>query len=217
MSTMGELRLPVSKAFEFYSILKNTMKNYLVRNSNVKVEISFGGSLLRRFDKKDLPLDQQPTVGDLDVVLITDTGLIPRELKDYFVRNSQPNKDGVFSYIIKAFGVQQANIISNIKGFKGFQIDINSCLVSEYDTMMLTKIGNASFVRCIRGLAKDKGYKLNNKALYKIDPVTNGMTPLSSNAREIFRILNLEWIDPKDRDNDELLREVFKSHYRTQD
>lgn len=217
MSTMGELRLPVSDAFKLYSMLKNTMKNYLVKNSNVKIDISFGGSLLRRFDKKDLPIDQQPTVGDLDIVLITDTGLIPRELKDYFIKNSQPDKNGVFAYQIKAFGIKQANIISNIKGFKGFQIDLNSCLVSEYETMMLTKIGNASFVRCIRGLAKDKGYKLNNTALYKVDSVTNGCIPITSNAREIFRILNLEWIEPKDRDNDELLREAFKSHYRTQD
>jgi DNA polymerase/3'-5' exonuclease PolX len=74
------------------------------------------------------------------------------------------------------------------------QVDVLNLPFDQYYSGVLYFTGNADFGVALRGYAKLKGYKLNQKGLF-----ANGKVITPSSEKEIFDILDLVYIEPEDR------------------
>jgi len=113
-------------------------------------------------------------LGDLDVVF-EDTPAVRRRLSSLwgFQKNGKVKRSGLFM---------------------GMQIDVNLATVENWGAMLLFATGSGKFNINMRGIAKRRGYKLNQYGLW------NGETCLASKTEhEIFNVLNLPYQLPEER------------------
>lgn len=81
-------------------------------------------------------------------------------------------------------------------GAKVRHLDIR-LVEEEYVHSYLLYFGSgAVFSKWIRGVAKDKGYKLNEKGIYDLK---NGNHIKTKTEKDIFKVLGVEWVEPEDR------------------
>jgi len=113
-------------------------------------------------------------LGALDVVM-EDTPAVRRRLSSLwgFQKNGKVKRSGLFMEM---------------------QIDVNLATVENWGAMLLFATGSGKFNINMRGIAKRRGYKLNQYGLW------NGETCLASKTEhEIFNVLNLPYQLPEER------------------
>jgi DNA polymerase/3'-5' exonuclease PolX len=74
------------------------------------------------------------------------------------------------------------------------QVDILLCPRGTYFAALLYFTGSAVFNEAMRGLAKARGFRLNQNGLYR-----NGRFIAVSSEEEIFRVIGLNYVPPHDR------------------
>lgn len=74
------------------------------------------------------------------------------------------------------------------------QVDILLCPRETYFAALLYFTGSAVFNEAMRGLAKARGFRLNQNGLYR-----NGRSIAVSSEEEIFRVIGLNYVPPHDR------------------
>lgn len=79
------------------------------------------------------------------------------------------------------------------------QIDVLNLPYESYWAGVLYFTGDWQFNNIVRGYAKKHGYRLNQKGIYKTIGGKLKLIPVKS-EKEIFDILKLQYIEPKDRD-----------------
>ena len=169
MSTMGLRSFTIKDGLHIYDDLKGK----LLSTGKVN-EVYFGGSLCRHQTEVDR------LINDIDLVILTDDGRIPFESREFL-------KDHKFL----RFGNKKASILYENE----LQIDLNATTNDCLGPCMLTQIGDSIFNVSMRGRAKEMNYKLNEYGLY--DRATNQL--VTNSVAEIFKLLNLEYIDPSKR------------------
>lgn len=79
------------------------------------------------------------------------------------------------------------------------RIDIRYIKRSELATSLLYFTGSGIFNRNMRTYALKKGYKLNEYGLFKMKDGKPGFKMATKEEKDIFRILGLEFVEPRDR------------------
>jgi DNA polymerase/3'-5' exonuclease PolX len=156
---------------------------------------------------KELVPILQSLVGKYKIILV---GAFRREAKytkDIDVMLVSDNEEDLYSFVNKMKEYTETHIynIGPLKCSmvvlinKYYRIDVFRCPVAEEPTMLLHSTGSKDFNIMIRSIAKKKGYKLNDKGLYKRE--TNQLIPIHSEA-DVFKVLELEFVEPRDRTKD---------------
>ncbi len=77
---------------------------------------------------------------------------------------------------------------------KWFRVDVFRCAKDEAPAHLLYSTGSAQFNILMRSIAKNKGYLLNQKGLFR------GQTLVKTTSeKEIFEILGMKWREPHER------------------
>ncbi|AMN83543.1 DNA polymerase beta family protein [Faustovirus] len=79
------------------------------------------------------------------------------------------------------------------------QVDIFYAQPSEYIPHILYATGSAEHNEYVRGVAKQKGYRLNQIGLFKITRGNNMKKITLHTERELYDILKIPYVEPKDR------------------
>jgi len=172
MGTLNEVKLKIPEALKVFDEYRKLLKQL-----DPSSYVEFAGSLLRNLN------DEEYEVNDLDLVIINDEGVLKSTLKMYFCTN--PN------YTVKSFGNQKA-IMTHVSGI---QVDMNAVTPKFKDAAMLTYIGDSVFNVSMRGLAKSKGWILNEYGLYTRD----WTKCIAITQKGIFEALGLKYIEPSER------------------
>ncbi|MBI2819987.1 MAG: DNA polymerase/3'-5' exonuclease PolX [Acidobacteria bacterium] len=153
--------------------LAQELQAYLAAASGVK-SVTSAGSLRRGCE----------TIGDLDLLV---TGGRPENVAEHFLKF--PNISEVIAH--------GENKIS-VKLKEGIQVDLRMLEPSSYGAAMQYFTGSKAHNVVLRDRAKRMGYKLNEYGLFRIadDARVAGKT-----EQEIYRALELEYIEPEMREN----------------
>jgi ribosomal protein L19 len=140
------------------------------------IEITIVGSYLRgkSFSK------------DIDVMIISKGNVINK-----YIQQLKAKTD----IVIYSNGPSKASLLLNYQK-KYYKLDIFKATPTEKITMKLYLTGSASFNMMLRNKAKLAGYTLNQRGLFKKGKL--GPVPLS-NDTDLFKILKLNYINPKNR------------------
>jgi DNA polymerase (family 10) len=158
-------RIPLSKARKIASsILKELKKIPYVRKAIA------AGSLRRR----------KPTVGDLDIVVLTDKS---EKVTEKIVKMKFVNK-------ILGKGKEKATIITK----QGLQIDFRFFNEDGFGSGLLYFTGSKQYNISLREIAMKKGLKLNEYGLFKGSEKIAGRT-----EKEVFEALGLKFVPPEKR------------------
>ena len=136
--------------------------------NNVKYQIC--GSLRR----------ERPIVNDVDMVVSIPTLEIYKILKPRLG----------MSAILTKKGDKYGNFV-----IEGVQFDFNYASPESWGAMVLFATGSGLFNIIMRGIAKNQGYKLNEKGLFMGEDCIAGRT-----EEQIFDALGLEYLPPQERE-----------------
>ena len=136
----------------------------------------------------------QETVGDLDILVISKK---PSKVMDFFV--SMPEVKAVHS---------KGNTKSSVRLRIGLDADLNIYPSESYGAIKLAFTGDKYHNVKLREIAIDKGYKLNEYGLFKIQnskiknqndksKLKNERLVAGKTEEEIYEKLGLEWIPPE--------------------
>lgn len=114
------------------------------------------------------------TLGDIEVVIESDDPSLPERLRSLGFSG----------------GEKQLKML-----YKGHQIDLYISPSHCIGAMLLHCTGSANFNPWLRGIAKAKGFKLNQWGLWDLDYFVAGKT-----EEEIFSVLGMQYIRPQDRE-----------------
>ena len=124
---------------------------------------------------------------DIDLIVCTKTGKIEPILQ--LLKNKNILKDYLHSSENDILGIVK------IKEFY-YRIDIK-CIIQKYFYSYLLYFGSGKyFSKYIRGIAKEKGYKLNR---YGITNLKTKEIKTFRSEEAIFKFLNIPYYDPKER------------------
>ena len=126
------------------------------------------------------------TVGDLDILALTETQKVASEAMDVFV--SMPEVIGVYS---------KGPTRSSIRLRSGMDVDLRVLRKESYGAGLIYFTGSKEHNIELRRLAIKKGLKLNEYGLYKGDKIVAG-----KNEAEIYEYLGLQYIPPEIRENE---------------
>jgi DNA polymerase (family 10) len=134
---------------------------------------------------------KKPFSKDIDVMIVSnDLNIINKYLK-YMA--------GIFDYTqVYSQGPNKASVLIQSKSTY-FKIDIFVSPIKYQYAMLLYAIGSKQFNIKMRGIAKRKGYILNQYGLFKM-PVNDSSTPVKvKSEKDFFKILEMPYVIPKDR------------------
>lgn len=156
------------------------------------------GKLLGSYRRK------MKTSNDIDFTITHKKYITKKDLED-------SNKQFIKKIVkkLKKEGYILDNIIDNPdRTYRGFfklgkkypvrQIDIKIVPYESYPTAILHSTGSGSFNEYMRGIAKKKGYKLNEYGLYKLKNKKEKRMKVES-EKDIFKILDMEYVKPAKR------------------
>ncbi|MFC1524908.1 DNA polymerase/3'-5' exonuclease PolX [Planctomycetota bacterium] len=135
-------------------------------------QISPAGSLRR----------MQETVGDIDILV---TGEHPQKIIDYFIHLPQVKN-------VLAAGETKASII--LDGER--QVDLRVVEESSYGAALQYFTGSKAHNIRLRGMAKERGLKINEYGVFKDDRRLAGET-----EKDVYQTLKLPWIPPELRED----------------
>jgi len=130
--------------------------------------------------------------GDIDMILVD-----PKNKKDLLRKLVEELKHsnlvlGTFSFGDTKF----SGIIKTPYSYRARQLDILFVPYEDYHTALLHFTGSGILNRRMRLIAKDKGYKLSEKGLFK----GKKKIPIKS-ERQVFEILNIPYLEPHERES----------------
>ena len=184
-------RIPRSEMLEYQKILLECANKI-----DPKLKLSINGSFRRKI----------PTSGDIDVLITSDgnTSIMRKKLIDYLK---------VKGYIVEtlANGKKKFMGISKLPNFDKYRhIDIIDSSKECYPFGVLYFTGSGGFNAKMRGIALEKGFSLNE---YRFSdrktkiPISEKVIfdklgkPIFENEKDIFRFLDMEYVEPEDRIN----------------
>lgn len=157
----------ISRAFP----LAEAIIAYLRANASVE-RIEAGGSLRR----------WRETVGDIDLVVMTSR---PEEVSRAFIE--MPSVKGVL-----AAGETKASVVLQ----EGIQVDLRMVEARSWGAALQYFTGNKDHNIRLRGMAQDRGLKLNEYGVFR------GEEPIAGAEEEdVYRALGLPWIPPELRED----------------
>ncbi len=179
----GKSQKSILKAINQKSIAKERIpydkairiaKDYLDYMNKCKYieKIEYAGSLRR----------EKESIGDIDILA---TGKKPKLILQHFLNYEKINN-------VLSAGKTKSSIIlhSNI------QVDLRIVKVENFGAALMYFTGSKQFNIKIRTLALKKGYKVNEYGLFKGKNRIAGET-----EEEIFKILSMDYVSPKDRED----------------
>ncbi|RLE38062.1 hypothetical protein DRJ17_05055 [Candidatus Woesearchaeota archaeon] len=93
--------------------------------------------------------------------------------------------------------------------FNGIQFDLHFAREGEWGARLLYLTGSAEFNIDMRTIAKRMGFLLNEYGLFKRD---TGELVASVTEEEIFEALNMDFVDPKDREKTAAWKAIKQDH-----
>ena len=140
-------------------------------------KVTIAGSIRRKCE----------TVGDIDMVIVAE---LPnrKRITNELTRLS----------IIEKILIKGKTKVSFIIKERNIQVDCRIVSKDEYGAALLYFTGSKEHNIALRSIAKERGYKINEYGLYNIK--TNEKIA-GENEAEIYRILNLPYIEPEKRIN----------------
>lgn len=162
----GKARIPLAIALK---VAREVMKPLITVSEN----ISPAGSLRR----------MRETIGDIDILA---TGEKTEEIINAFVR--QP-----YVRDIVAKGDTKASIRTS---YENLQVDLRVVEKDCWGAALLYFTGSKAHNIKLRGLAKDKGFKINEYGVFKGTKKIAGKT-----EEEVYKILGIGWIPPEIRED----------------
>lgn len=124
-------------------------------------------------------------IGDIDIILVTLSGEIPKGFSDYLANE--------LGFSIDAAGSKLVRSLTS----SGVQFDFYSCLEDQFPYMLAYLTGPQEFNIGMRSQARKLGYKLNQFGL--TDTKTGAMIQGIQNEHQLFTLLGLNFIDPSKR------------------
>ena len=140
-------------------------------------KVTIAGSIRRKCE----------TVGDIDMVIVAEL----------------PNRERITNELTRVSIIEKILIkgktkVSFIIKERNIQVDCRIVSKDEYGAALLYFTGSKEHNIALRSIAKERGYKINEYGLYNIK--TNEKIA-GENEAEIYRILNLPYIEPEKRIN----------------
>ena len=148
----------------------NAIVAYLKKGGGIH-DIAVAGSFRRR----------RETVGDLDILATSDDNA---KIMDRFVK---------FGDVKEV--VSKGETRSTVKLHSGLQVDLRAVEPAEYGAALQYFTGSKAHNVELRGIAQDKGYKLNEYGLFKGERRVAGKT-----EQEIYAKLGMDWMPPELRE-----------------
>jgi len=148
----------------------NALVAYLKQGGGIK-DIAVAGSFRRR----------RETIGDLDLLVTSDDNA---KVMDRFV------KFGDVKDVLS-----KGETRSTVKLHSGLQVDLRAVDPAEYGAALQYFTGSKAHNVELRGIAQDKGYKLNEYGLFKGERRVAGKT-----EQEIYAKLGMDWMPPELRE-----------------
>lgn len=174
-----ELLVPISRqTINIFQVSFRYILNEIFGKNSYKMDVA--GSYRR----------EKETSGDVDILITSDKFKL-RDIVDIMVRH------GIITDII-SFRDEKLMCISICKGQKPcyhFRLDIEFLPKSEYATGLLYFTGSKNFNIALRANVKKRGMLLNQHGLYD----KNGKLYDTRTEEEIFKILGLNYVEPKKR------------------
>jgi DNA polymerase (family 10) len=155
----------------FAEEITNTYLQYLKKNKYI-TKAEAAGSYRRK----------KETVGDMDILAICDD---PEKAMDHFVGYDEVGK-------IIAKGTTRSSVLLN----SGLQVDLRVVPEESYGAALLYFTGSKEHNVAIRGIAQDKGHKINEYGIYKGNKIIAGKT-----EKEMYQAIGLPFIEPELREN----------------
>ncbi len=150
---------------------------YLKKSGNFK-KIEPAGSLRRG----------RETVGDLDILTVADNS---RKAMDHFVSYSRVQD-------ILAKGPTKSSILMK----SGSQVDLRVIDRSCFGAAFLYFTGSKAHNIKLRTVAKNKGYKVSEHGIFKVDPLSKKeKLTAGKTEKAVYRVLGMEWIPPELRED----------------
>lgn len=190
-------------------ILKLHKSNKIKLNKSQLLGLKYSKDLLQDIPRKEITLirrlikkviserieivgsyrRKKPTSGDIDILMV-DSKLKISEIVDKISDSKDIQIKGIFME-----GKQKFSGLIKTK-YSPFvrQIDILSIKSKNYIPALVYFTGSGLFNRKMRLIAKEKGYKLNEKEL-----TYNGKKIQVKSERDIFRILGMSYLSPEKR------------------
>ena len=123
---------------------------------------------------------------DIDIMVVSNDRVINKYIQHLTAKTDT---------VVYSKGPSKASLLLNYKK-KYYKIDIFKATPLEKITMKLYLTGSASFNIMIRRKAKDAGYTLNQRGLFR---KSNSARITLKNDKDLFKVLNLNYINPKNR------------------
>lgn len=141
-----------------------------------------------------------PTSGDIDILVSNRHHFDANLLRD-LVESLQRHDPNFIDTL--ALGVEKVTILyRSPTSNKVRQLDVLNIAYNSYYAALNYFTGSAEHNEWLRGLAKSRGYRLNQHGLYRIvdarRPQLNELIPLNSES-ELYRLLGVEYIPPESR------------------
>ncbi len=133
------------------------------------------------------------TIGDADILVVSDK---PQKVMDYFV--SMPD-------VVDVIGNGETK--SSVKLKIGLNVDIRVVPTNSFGAALQYFTGNIDHNVVLRGIAKNKGWKLNEYGIFdKRDKQIAGKT-----EEEVYEKLGMKWMPPELRENTGEIEAAMKS------
>ncbi|MBI4010498.1 MAG: DNA polymerase/3'-5' exonuclease PolX [Candidatus Aenigmarchaeota archaeon] len=131
------------------------------------------------------------TIGDADILVVSNK---PQKVMDYFV--SMPE-------VIDVIGKGETK--SSVKLKIGLNVDVRVVSSNSFGAALQYFTGNIDHNVVLRGIAKDKGWKLNEYGIFK------GSKQIAGNTEEdVYEKLGMQWMPPELRENTGELQAAIK-------
>jgi DNA polymerase/3'-5' exonuclease PolX len=153
--------------------------------------VHYAGSLRR----------QKPTVGDLDILVVTETG-DDESIYLKLITELQANGREV---VVEVCGGRHCSMLVD-----GFLVELKQNTPANYGAAMLFMTGSGDFNKQMRVFAKVTGFKLSQ---YGLADRENGKVIASETEAAIFDALGVEYIAPADRSEFRAVLTVEPSSY----
>ena len=206
-------KIPRESITVYVEKLKKSLENYN-QLYNEKILICIAGSYRR----------EKATCGDIDCIVYQNKDFQLLHLIDHFSHDgllSESLNMGEFKYM----GICELCIHIDITESGQNKKETLFCRIDIYKTnyeklpyALLTHTGNKIFNIKMRQIAKETGYKLSQYGLYpdrdkEIKSVTTKLDRSNmiyvSSEEDIFTILDISYISPKDRDGENIISKFF--------
>jgi DNA polymerase/3'-5' exonuclease PolX len=189
-----QVNIPRNEIDKIYSIIKRIIANHNKSYSNKKDFVIFDicGSYRR----------EKSTSGDIDVLISKQGSLEEINYLLLFVNKLKENISVNNDKSLIVDDITDKNFETKYMGFLQYKnnpvrrIDIRFVPYESYYSALLYFTGSMELNKKMRNIAKEKGLKLSEYGLYKIDD--NSKLPINS-EEEFFIALDMNYIEPKNR------------------